>query len=98
MPSKQETRINVTFAKHPEILKMVKRDAELEERSESAIIVRALARHYQQREQEAELFTSPRLHEAKRSDSPHFEAPEAPPPLSSERPSKYQMPSDLQKK
>lgn len=74
MPSNDGNRIHVNFNQALEILKIIRREAELEERSESSVVVRAVRSYYQQREREAELFTT-RLHEAKKSDAPHFVTP-----------------------
>ena len=85
MPSNDDLRLSVNFNKRVDILKLIKQDAELEDRSISSIIVRGLASYYEQRKVEAELFTRPQLHEAKKPEAPIFEDPD---PLAAERPSK----------
>lgn len=73
MPSDDDNRIHVTFSKHLDVLELIRRDAALEDRSESAIVVRAMVKYYRQREEDAELFTPNRLHEAKQGHVPVFE-------------------------
>jgi len=73
MPTNDDYRLSVNFTKRLDLLKLIKQDAELEDRSISSIIVRGMAAYYEQRKVEAELFTRPQLNEAKKSDALIFE-------------------------
>ncbi len=56
MPSDEELRPKVNFNQNPELFEMVKRDAVIQDRSVSKIILIAVKRYYQERAEEAELF------------------------------------------
>lgn len=70
------TKLPRIFVTLPQALyDTVKRDAELNERSESSQVVWALRQYYEDMKKQVELFTSPQLHEAKRMEAPIFETP-----------------------
>lgn len=66
-------RLSVTFPQ--DVYDTVKRDAQLYERSESSQVIWAVRGYYATLKKQAELFTSPKLHEAKRMEAPVFETP-----------------------
>lgn len=72
MPTKLP-RFTVTFPQ--DIYDMVRRDAELNNRSESSQVVWGLKQYYAGMKKQVELFTPPQLHEAKRMQAPIFETP-----------------------
>lgn len=75
MPTKLP-RFSVTFPQ--DIYDMVRRDAELNNRSESSQVVWGLKQYYAGMKKQVELFTSPQLHEAKHLHAPIFETPAVP--------------------
>lgn len=72
MPTKLP-RLSVTMPQA--VYDMVKRDAELNERSESSQVVWALKQYYAGMKKQVELFTLPQLHEVVRGQAPVFETP-----------------------
>lgn len=73
MEDRDDNRPKADFTRHLDILKLIKEDAVILDRSISWLIVNACVEHYQKRKQEAELFKSRSL--AEKREIPVYETP-----------------------
>ena len=70
--STDDKRIKVSFVNEPELLKIIKREAILDERSESWLVLRAVKHYYRTRKEEAKVFTPTQLGEDQPDKTPVF--------------------------
>ena len=76
MPT-NKPRIMVTFT-DTALYDLVMKDCEIQDRTDSGMILRIIKQHYMERRNEAELFSQNQQREARRRDGPAFET--HPPP------------------